>query len=222
MLAVDRLEEVRQGIAVSCQRSGRSPADLRLIAVTKTQDASVLSALQAAGVNDFGENRVEHLTGMVAAAAGQGRFHYIGRVQRRQFRRVVPLVESLHSLAELHHVDALDRACAELDRQLSVFVQVNTAGEAQKAGLAPDEVAAMCDACAAAEHLELVGLMCMAPDLRLPQHTESQVRRCFAACRALAERHGLARLSMGMSQDYQIAIEEGATDLRVGSVLFRT
>jgi pyridoxal phosphate enzyme (YggS family) len=218
----DNVTTVRQRIAEAATRSGRSPQAVRVIAVTKLQDPAVLAGLAAAGIHDYGENRPDHLDEMRRHAPPESRFHYIGRVQSRQFSGIVPVCTSLHSLAEERHVPKLVAACRRAGVRLPVFVQVDTAGEEQKAGIAPQQLAPMLDAVrAAADALDLLGLMCMAPDRSLPGVDDDRIRRCFSDLRQLGERHHCRRLSMGMSGDYQIAVEEGSTDVRIGSTLFR-
>lgn len=207
---------VRSGIAAACARAGRDPATVRLIAVTKAQGPEVLAPLAAAGVRDVGENRIEHHEAMRTAAVGLDlAFHAIGRVQGRQLAKLAPLSACLHSLCEIDHVARLARACA--GRRFPVFLQVNASGEEAKAGVAPE---ALPDLLAAvrteAASLEPVGLMTMAPE----GAPEADLRTCFRRLRALAETHGLPRLSMGMSQDFITAIEEGSTDIRIGTRLF--
>ena len=211
---------VRAEIAAACQRVGRDPAEVRLIAVTKSQGPEVLAPLAAAGIRDVGENRLEHHELMFQAAAGLGlAFHAIGRVQGRQLAKLVPLSTALHSLAEPDHVARLGRACSHLEtegRKLQVFLQVNTSGEAAKAGISPGALPELLHATRAEAGLEVVGLMTMAPE----GVDNGVIRATFAALRRLAQEHNLPRLSMGMSQDFGIAIEEGATDVRIGTRLF--
>lgn len=220
MVGVDiagNVAQVRATIAAACVRAQRDPATVRLIAVTKTQEPSVLQALAQAGVGDIGENRLEHLTQMAQAAPPGMRLHAIGRLQGRAIPGLVALATTLHSLADPSHVPRLDHACRQHPGR-QVFVQVNTSGEAAKAGVTPEALPALLTAtrgCA----FTVVGLMTMAPALGSGV-TEAEVRRCFARLAALARAHGLPRLSMGMSQDYPIAVEEGATDVRIGTRLF--
>lgn len=220
MPIAQRLSEVEERIAAACARAGRRRDEIELIAVTKAQDAVVLNELAANGIVDYGENRLDHLELMRAASPTGSRFHYIGRVQSRQLPKIAPICASLHSLSDIGHIDRLGRACAERRDPFPVFLQVNTAGEAQKAGLAPEDLDAAIDRVRAQAGLALRGLMCMAPDRNLPDVGEARVRSCFAVLRDLAHARGLQRLSMGMSGDYELAVEEGATDLRIGSTLF--
>lgn len=209
----------RQDIAMACGRASRDPAAVTLVAVTKTQGPEVLAALRQAGVHDFGENRIEHLHEMVAHSLPGDRWHYIGRVQGRQLAKLVPLVQALHSLCDPEHVERLARACGQAGRRLPVYVQVNASAEASKAGISAESLPDLLAAIRAQPALDPVGLMTMAPELGT-HADEAQVRACFARLRELAGSHGLAGLSMGMSSDLAIAVEEGATVVRVGSRLF--
>ncbi len=214
-----RVAEVRARIRAACARSGRGPDAVRLIAVTKSQTPDVLPALAAAGVLDFGENRVEHLTLMHAAAPAGARFHAIGRIQSRQLPELAAHSACLHSLCDLDHARKLARLCADRAQRLPVFVQVNASGEASKGGVESAALPALLDAVRALPGLDLIGLMTMAPELGTVAD-EATVRRCFARVRELAAAADLPRLSMGMSGDFGIAVEEGATDVRVGTRLF--
>lgn len=210
---------VRTEIATACARVGRDSAEVRLIAVTKNQSPDVLDALLKAGVHDLGENRIEHQALMYEAAQEAGlslRFHAIGRVQGRQLAKLAPLSACLHSLCELDHVPRLARACAGATKPFPVFLQVNTSGETAKAGCAPEQLAHLLTAVRAEPNLEAVGLMTMAEE----GASEPIVRQTFSRLRLLAKDHGVPRLSMGMSQDFVWAIEEGATDIRVGTRIF--
>ena len=210
---------VRAEIAAACARVGRDPQGVRLIAVTKNQGPEVLAPLVAAGIRDIGENRLEHHSEMHAAAAAAGlelAIHAIGRVQGRQLAKLAPLSACLHSLCDEDHILRLARACTGRTAPLPVFVQVNTSGEAAKAGVQPEEVAARLAAIGKTRVLTAVGLMTMAEE----GVSEARIRETFRRLRDVAESHGLSRLSMGMSQDFAIAVEEGATDVRIGTRLF--
>ncbi len=210
---------VHERIVAACQRAGRADRP-QVIAVTKNQDPAILPALATAGLHCYGENRVEHLRLMHAVAPPNSAFAYIGRVQSRQLTTVATYCTSLHALADIRHVRRLAEACRRLERRLEVFVQVNTSHEAGKAGVEPQGLPAVLDACRTHEDaLNVVGLMTMAPDIR-GSGDDGTVRRTFADLRTLAETHAVPGLSMGMSTDYEIAIEEGATHLRLGTILF--
>lgn len=215
------LTRVQQHLDELCREHGHQRADLRLIAVTKTQDPLVLGALAQAGVHDYGENRHDHLAQMAEGAPLNAQFHYIGRVQRRQFSHILPHSRIIHSLAQPHHLPALAKAARDLGCQVAIFFQIHNGLEQQKAGIDPTELGQVLDqASAYDEVIQVLGLMTMAPDLSLGTHSSDDIRRCFANLRILAEQHGLKRLSMGMSGDYPYAVSEGATDLRIGGALF--
>lgn len=216
------LAEVRALIVATCRQHGRDPQGVRLIAVTKEQAPEVLAALASAGVVELGENRIDHLETMHVAAPNGSRFHFIGRVQGRQLPKLAPLCVAIHSLCDADHITRLGRACTESGRRIEVFIQVNVADDAAKAGVPLADLAKRIDLARQTSGLEIVGLMTMAPlSPEGGQADEGTIRRCFAALRSLAERHHLPRLSMGMSEDFVHAVAEGATDLRIGSRLFR-
>jgi hypothetical protein len=226
MATVERLTAnlagIRAQIADACARHGRDPQGVRLLAVTKQQGPEVLAPLVAAGVHDFGENRVDHLETMCAGAPAMARFHFIGRVQGRQLAKIAPHCIAIHSLCEADHIGRLGRACVARGRRIETFLQVNVADDDAKAGIAPADLSARLDLARATPGLHVVGLMTMAPLApQGGQADETTIRRCFFRLRTLAERHGLPRLSMGMSEDFPLAIAEGATDVRIGSRLFR-
>lgn len=216
----DSCARIRARIADLCRQHGRDPDGVHLIAVTKREGPTVLPALRAAGIATCGENRIDHLMLMHRHAPAGVAFAYVGRVQSRQLGKLLPLCDAIHSLCQMSHIDRLGRACAEQERRITVFLQVNTAGEAQKAGIHPDDLAAHIDRVALYPGLDLDGLMCMAP-VRRPDNAD-RIRACFATARELARHHGLPRLSMGMSGDFDLAIAEGATDVRIGTALFAT
>ncbi|TVR08253.1 MAG: YggS family pyridoxal phosphate-dependent enzyme [Planctomycetota bacterium] len=212
---------VRQRIAEACARAHRKPEGVRLIAVTKNRSPQDCMELSACGLHIYGENRVDHLQQMAAQAPNGSHFHYLGRVQRRQFPDIVSHCTTLHSLAKSEHLAPLAKALRRQEQRMQAFIQVNPGIDPLKAGISPGDLAAMLEAAVAFDDcLQIIGLMTMAPDSHLPEYCDDDVRRCFASLRQLADQHQLPRVSMGMSGDFEIAIEEGATDLRIGSALF--
>ena len=200
---------VREDIAVAAALAGREAADVELLAAVKYVALDELDVLAAAGLFLLGENRAQDLAAKATAHPGAFRWHFIGQLQSRRVPELLPHVELIHSLAS-------DSAAARLGRHdgsvPEVLVEVNVAGEQSKAGIAPSELGAFIARCP----VPISGLMTMPPPAAGPDAS----RRYFAALRQLAAEHGLARLSMGTSQDYTVAVEEGATIVRVGSVLF--
>lgn len=212
----ERLSAVRARIAAACERAERDPADVTLVAVTKTHPIEVVSEAVEAGLTDLGENRAQEFVPKAEAAAAIGlspRWHFIGHLQRNKVRQVLP-----HAVV-LHSVDS-ERLIAEIERRatrpLACYLEVNVSGEASKAGIAPDALPSLLRAASEATNVELAGLMTVAPRVDDPE----QVRPVFQRLRELAQSHGLAGLSMGMTDDYAVAIEEGATVVRVGRAIF--
>ncbi len=204
-----------QTVANDCNRSA---LEIHTVAVTKTQEPEVLRPLHKHGLCTFGENRIEHLQMMAAQAPANSSFHFIGRLQSRQIKSIVPHVECIHSLASLKHLRTINSLCTELNKRMQVFIQVNTSGETQKDGIQAEELSFFLEQAQQYTAIDVCGLMCMAP--KRAEVGDSAIHKYFAQTRMLAEAHKLPRLSMGMSGDYDIAIQEGATDLRIGSVFF--
>jgi PLP dependent protein len=199
---------IRAEIDAAAQRAGRDPAEVELLAAVKYVELEDVGALLEAGVTLLGENRAQELE-KKAAAWADARWHFIGQLQSRKVKQILPLVELIHSVAS-------DSALRQLERHgtpdTEVLVEVNVAGEDAKAGIAPDELSGFLERAP----VRVVGLMGMPPFAEDPE----QSRPHFRALRELARQHGLHHLSMGTSQDYAVAVEEGATIVRVGSVLF--
>jgi pyridoxal phosphate enzyme (YggS family) len=189
---------------------GEVGEEVEILAAVKYVPVEELGALADAGVQLLGENRAQELLAKVEGHPGAFRWHFIGQLQSRKVRSILPHVELIHSVAS-------DSALRELGKHgtpdTEVLVEVNVAGEEDKAGIAPAELGAFIARCP----VRVVGLMTMPPFAAEPEDS----RPYFRALRELAGEHGLRHLSMGTSQDYAVAVEEGATIIRVGSVLFR-
>ena len=206
--ARENVARVREEIAAAARRAGRAPGDVELLAAVKYLDVEDVGVLAEAGVTLMGENRAQQLEAK-AAAWPDVRWHFIGQLQSRKVKTILPLVELIHSVAS-------DSALAQLERHgtpgTEVLIEVNVAGEDAKAGIPPADLPGFLARCP----VRVVGLMGMPPFAEDPDAS----RPHFAALRQLAAEHGLRHLSMGTSQDYAVAVEEGATVVRVGSVLF--
>ena len=200
-------ERIRAEIDAAARRAGRAPDDVDLLMAVKYVDTEDVGALIAAGLTLFGENRAQQLEAKHAAYP-DARWHFIGQLQSRKVRQIVPLVELIHSVAS-------DSALRQLERHappdFEILIEVNVAREAGKAGIDPDELPGFLERAP----VRVTGLMGMPPFAKDPE----QSRPHFAALRELAAAHDLPRLSMGTSQDYVVAVEEGATIVRLGSVL---
>lgn len=221
------LHQVSARIDAACARVGRETDDVELVAVTKYVEADVVAALARAGVECVGESRPQVLWQKPAAVRGLDapalRWDLIGHLQRNKVRRTLPHVDRFHALDSLRLAETLDGELGRAGREsLAVFVQVNVSGEETKSGFSPDELETALARARELPRLDVVGLMTMAPASESPEHT----RAVFRSLRKLRdEMHdrgyldGLG-LSMGMSSDFEVAIEEGATAIRVGSALY--
>lgn len=215
--AADRLAEVKAVIAGAAKRAQRDPADIRLIAVSKTHDADAIRPLIAAGQRDFGENRVHEAAAKWPALRVQAdgiTIHLIGQLQSNKADEAVALFDAIHSVDRSSLVQALAKACEKAGKQPQLFVQVNVGDEEQKGGCAVADLPALL-AEAAAAGLTIAGLMAIPP-------AEVEPAPYFALLDELGERHGLTGRSMGMSGDYETAVMLSATHVRVGTALFGT
>jgi pyridoxal phosphate enzyme (YggS family) len=206
------LAEVREEIALAASVTGRDPGEVEVLAATKYVSAADLPILFEAGIRLVGENRAQDLRAKVAAHGRLFEWDFIGRLQSRKVRAIVPHVRLIHSVASDSALRELARHRAEARPGLEILIEVNIAREPGKDGVAPEEVATFVER----SPIPVAGLMTMPPSVRHPEDS----RRWFAALRALAGEHGLRRLSMGTSQDYRVAIEEGATIVRIGTRLY--
>ncbi len=221
----ENVAEVRERIAAAAARAGRPSQDVRLVAVTKYVGAAEIRALVAAGCTDLGESRPQQLWERAAELGDLPvRWHIIGHIQRNKVERTLPLVAMVHSLDSLRLAEAIDAAAGKLGRKVPVLLEVNTSRESAKHGFTPEEIEPLLPRLIELEQIEIRGLMCMAG----LEGGGDEARRDFAGLRTLRDRLQasspetvrLDELSMGMSGDYEIAIEEGATIVRVGSALF--
>jgi PLP dependent protein len=221
-----RFDEVQQRMQRAADRSGRSLQEIRLIAVTKTHPASVIKEAITIGASDFGENRVQEAEGKILSLDDSSvRWHLIGHLQANKARRAVKLFNVIHSVDSVELAQRLDRLCEEEQRtELSILIQVDLAGEESKSGVAESDVTAVVQAVKDAQNLSLSGLMVLPPFLDDPE----QVRPYFRRLRELRDRlkseghfgQEPGHLSMGMTHDFEVAIEEGATMVRIGTALF--
>jgi pyridoxal phosphate enzyme (YggS family) len=215
-----RVAAIRSEVARACDRAGRDPREVTLIGITKTFTVDDIAQALEAGLDDFGENRAQELLPKVREADARGltpRWHFVGHLQRNKVREVLPHIAALHSLDSARLGAEIDKVTErEATKPLRCYVEVNIAGEETKQGIAPHEVGALLNAVAGHPHIEVAGLMTVAPHVSDPE----DVRSVFRGLRELARSHGLTGLSMGMSEDYRVAVEEGATAIRVGRALF--
>ena len=219
----DRLEVVRARMAAAAERSGRGPEAVTLVAVVKTVPADVVAGALALGLTDLGENRVQEAEGKIAALGrGCARWHMIGHLQRNKAGRAVELFDRVHGVDGPELAAALSRRAVEAGRRLPVMIEVNVAGEASKFGVAPEGAGALVAAIARLPGLALDGLMTVGPAVARAEDTRAGFRRLRALRDRITGASGTAlpELSMGMSGDFEVAIEEGSTMVRIGSALF--
>jgi pyridoxal phosphate enzyme (YggS family) len=241
MTISDRVQAVRERLAAACARSGRPLADVTLVAATKTRSAEELAAAVRAGISDLGENYVQELLAKRAALCADtldslGPFsvswHMIGHLQRNKVKYLVPggrggALALIHSVDNLPLAQEIDRRAREAGRERyrqPVLLEVNIAGEDSKTGVAPAAAAALAEQVAALEQVELQGLMAMPPYSEDPRESRPHFRALARLAAGLVQ-SGLPagtmrHLSMGMSGDFEVAVEEGATLVRLGTVLF--
>ena len=222
-LLKERRARVEQRLTAACRRVKRQRSEVTLVAVTKTVPIEIAALLPEIGLVDLGENRPQELKRKSAALPATIQWHLIGHLQRNKVEATLPLVTLIHSVDSVRLLDALEQEAGKQGRSLEILLEVNVSGEASKHGFAARDLAGVVPLLARLSNLRVGGLMTMAP-LQAPE----ECRPTFVALRELrdqmreqlAPRHEVRHLSMGMSNDFEIAVEEGATLVRLGTVLF--
>lgn len=216
------LEEVKARLTAAARRGGRDPAAVKLVAVSKTVDEERIREAVAAGQKIFGENYLQEARAKIEALGETASWHFIGHLQTNKAKAAVELFQLIHSVDRLHLAQALEKAAARREKVQEILLQVNLAGEAGKSGARPEAVPELYREIARLPHLRVVGLMTMPPWFDDPE----AVRPYFRVLRELRDRllqlnlGPLPELSMGMSGDFEAAVEEGATLVRVGTAIF--
>lgn len=220
--ASSSLEEIQEGIAAAAHRSGRDPASVELVAVSKNYPVEKIREFVDCGITLFGESRVQEAAIKIPLLPTRLHWHYIGHLQTNKLRKALSLFEFFHSIDSLDLAQSMDRIAAEMGLFPRVLLEVNVSGEATKYGFSPVSLRSSFDKLLALPRLQVEGFMTMAPLSSDPE----TARPFFANLRKLRDQLAsetgipLSTLSMGMSNDFKIAIEEGATQVRVGSTLF--
>jgi PLP dependent protein len=217
------LAAVEDRIGSACACAGRTRSEVTLVAVTKAVSAELAALLPELGILDLGENRPQELWRKSEVLTKAIRWHLIGHLQRNKIEKTLPLVEMIHAVDSVRLLQALEQEAGKQRRRIAVLLEVNASGEASKQGFDPTEIRGLVPILNEMKRVQVRGLMTMAA-LQEPQ----ACRPTFAALRQLrdqlgaqlSEAHSIAHLSMGMSNDFEVAIEEGATFVRVGTVLF--
>ncbi len=220
----ERLARLEERICAACERSGRRREDVLLVAVTKTRTVAEIEEVLAAGVANIAENFVQEMQRKYQAIGPRATWHFIGHLQRNKAKAAVGMAQWIHSIDSVRLAREVSKRALAQGKRQRALIEVNVSGEQTKFGFAPEELPQVLPELAALEGLEICGLMTMAPLVEDPE----EVRPIFAQTRALAEklqRMGLDgvrmdHLSMGMTSDFEVAIEEGATMIRVGQAIF--
>jgi len=207
--------EVEARIAAACRRAGRSPDEVTLVAVTKTFPAEAVDAAIGAGIANVGENRVQEARDKQPIVAGKVRWHLIGHLQSNKAKDAVRLFDMIQSVDSIDLAEKLARAAEAAGTPREILLQVNIGREPQKSGIDPRDMAQAVKRMAAYPSLRLRGLMAIPP-----AGEPDETRRFFRELRAMRDAEGMEQLSMGMSEDYEVAIEEGSTMVRVGRAIF--
>jgi pyridoxal phosphate enzyme (YggS family) len=217
----ERFAEVAGRIAAACERAGRDPSEVKLVSVAKTFSADRVREALAAGAVAIGENRAQELKEKAATLGGDIEWHFVGHLQTNKVRQVVGVAALIHSVDRYGLAEAIARRARSLDLIQDVLIEVNIAGEAAKGGVEPGQVAAFAAAAAALEGVRVTGLMTMAPFADDPDASRPFFRDLAELGTVVrAELPGATALSMGMTRDFEVAIEEGATLVRVGEAIF--
>lgn len=218
----DRIAVVRERIAKACSSSGRNPSEVRIVAVAKTFGPEAVREAADCGLTVMGENKVQEAAHKIPECPGHLEWHMVGHLQTNKVKTAVQIFRMIHSVDSLRLLQAVDSACDLAGVRMPVLLEINVSGEASKFGLAPDAVAAVLEAGMSLANVEIAGLMTVPPFTEDP----AESRPFFASLRDLRERYRaesgvlLTELSMGMSHDFEYAVAEGATMLRLGTVIF--
>jgi len=223
----DNLISVRQNIERSAQKAGRKPQDITLVCVTKEADVEEIRQAIAFGVSDIGENRVQDAVEKFSIIGQRARWHLIGHLQTNKVKKAVEIFDLIHSVDSFHLTESVSKEAAKINKIQDILIQVNASGEQSKFGVNPHETISLLRKIISLNNIRVLGFMTMAP---LTGDREN-IRFCFRKLKQLSEeardmlimtyKLQFIALSMGMSNDYQVAIEEGATMVRIGSAIFK-
>lgn len=218
------LQDVETKIQGACQRAGRSRDEITLIAVSKTKPTEMLAEIYQEGVRDFGENKVQELTDKYEQLPQDINWHMIGHLQRNKVKYIVDKVKLIHSVDSLRLAEAIEQEAVKKNVVVDVLIEVNVAEEESKFGLIVDHVIPLLEQIATFSHIRVKGLMTIAPFVENPEENRSVFARLKQLSVDIAQKNidniSVDILSMGMTNDYEVAIEEGATMVRVGTGIF--
>ena len=220
----DHLNEVRENIQKACEKAGRSPQEVTLIAVSKTKPLFMLEEAYEAGARDFGENKVQEILKKHPKMPEDARFHMIGHLQRNKVKQVLPHAVLIHSVDSYRLAEQISQEAGKLGITAKILLEVNVAKEESKFGMMPEDVEEMAGQIAALPHLQIEGLMTIAPFVDDPEKNRPVFRKLYQLSVDIKKKNidnvNMGVLSMGMTGYYQVAVEEGATLVRVGTGIF--
>jgi len=224
-MIAENLKAVTQRISRSCDKSGRPKDAVKLVCVTKEATLSEIEEVLALGVKDIGENRVQDALVKYKAIGNRAIWHLIGHLQTNKVKDAVKIFSLIHSVDSVRLAREIDAQAKRIDKIQDILIQVNASGEASKFGVAPDEASKLFKEVALSPNISISGLMTIAPEVDDPE----KARPCFRKLREIGEmlaeildtRYEIRDLSMGMTNDFEVAIEEGSTMVRVGRAIFK-
>jgi PLP dependent protein len=221
-MILDNIKILEERISKTCESCGRKRSEIRLIGVSKTQPVPLIQEVIDAGIKDLGENKAQELKDKSELLKGDFNWHFIGHLQTNKIKYIIDAAEFIHSVDSVKLAEEINRKAAQINKKQNVLLEIKTSEEDTKFGLSNDkDIFEVAEYCKLSGNLNLVGLMTMAPFTE----EESEIRKSFRSLRELKEKmnlngYELTELSMGMTSDYKIAIQEGTTMLRIGTAIF--
>lgn len=224
MSVAENLKTIRERVDAACERAGRRPEEVTLIAVSKTKPLSMLQEAYRAGARDFGENKVQEILEKYPEMPEDARFHMIGHLQTNKVKQVVGKAVLIHSVDSLHLAEKIEQEASKRDLTADVLLEVNVAREESKFGLMLEEVIPLLEEVKNLPHVRVRGLMTIAPNVENPEENRKHFKKLYQLYVDIKSKNidngTMSVLSMGMTGDFEVAVEEGATMIRVGTGIF--
>ena len=224
MSVAENLKTIRERVDAACERAGRRPEEVALIAVSKTKPLSMLQEAYEAGARDFGENKVQEILEKYPEMPEDARFHMIGHLQTNKVKQVVGKAVLIHSVDSLHLAEKIEQEAAKRDLTADILLEVNVAREESKFGLMLEEVIPLLEEVKNLPHVRVRGLMTITPNVENPEENRKHFKKLYQLYVDIKSKNidngTMSVLSMGMTGDFEVAVEEGATMIRVGTGIF--
>lgn len=224
MSVAENLKTIRERVDAACERAGRGPEEVTLIAVSKTKPLSMLQEAYEAGARDFGENKVQEILEKYPEMPEDARFHMIGHLQTNKVKQVVGKAVLIHSVDSLHLAEKIEQEAAKKEMTADILLEVNVAREESKFGLMVEEVIPLLESVRALPHVRVKGLMTIAPNVENAEENRKHFKKLYQLYVDIKSKNidngTMSVLSMGMTGDFEVAVEEGATMIRVGTGIF--